>query len=284
MEAIQPLEEAQTTILQNSQAGSIDLQDEKHVIELITVQKAQILRSSKLVTTLREKLNQCQNDKGELLDRLSSQTREVGKLQEELMVIQLTTEKTAQKLKSVEQEKMGLLEEKAMLQEKLQDREIFIRQRDTQFGNIIRLVTEIDLCVSDVKKLVELGEIIVNGEEPPVAALLGLSDELEMHLQSLSREPTAECYDSLDPSTDSGNGTSLNGSKNENSLAAKYLASVSNGLSTTAEEFSLGDMEWALDRIKKIRDLRQNIGEMRDQVNDLYTDIVGGKVEGCNVQ
>lgn len=280
------MEEAQAAILQSCEEGSINFSNEKYITELLTVQKAQILQSSKLVTAFREKLNKCQNEKGELQDKISRQEQAIEKLEDDLQVIQLTSEKTSLKLKSLEQEKFSLLEEKSYLQDLLVDRENFIKQRDTQFGNIIRLVTEIDLCVNDVRKLVELGESIAKGEEPPVTSLLGLSDELEMHLQSLNNESGGggDEYDPLDPPISSSgvNNSSFNNSSN--SLVSKYLASVSNGVTSSTEEFSLGDMEWALDRIKKIRDLRQNIGVIRDQVNDLYTDMVGGKVEGCNVQ
>lgn len=285
LESLQPLEEAQAAILQSCEEGSINFTNEKYITELLTVQKAQILQSSKLVTAFREKLNKCQNERGELQEKISRQGQTIEKLEDDLQVIQLTSEKASQKLKSLEQEKFSLLEEKSYMQDLLLDRENFIKQRDTQFGNIIRLVTEIDLCVNDVRKLVELGESIAKGEEPPVTSLLGLSDELEMHLRSLNNESGGggDEYDPLDPPTNNGaNNSSFNNSNN--SIVSKYLASVSNGVTSSTEEFSLGDMEWALDRIKKIRDLRQNIGVIRDQVNDLYTDMVGGKVEGCNVQ
>ncbi|CAL8102125.1 unnamed protein product [Orchesella dallaii] len=276
LEEIRPLEEAQTTILRRAEEGSLDFQDEKNIKELITIQKAQLLRSAKLITSLREKLTQCQNEKGDLQEKLSCQGRDIEKLQEELLVIQLTMEKTTQKVKSLEQEKLSLLEEKSQLQTMLEERETFIKQRDTQFSNILRLVTEIDLCVNDVGKLVELGESIVKGEDPPVTSLLGLSDELEMHLQSL--ESGGDEVDHLNPSH------SGSFSKGESSsLVTKYLASLNHG-ATSCNEFSLGDMEWALDRIKKIRDMRQNIGFIRDQINDLYTEMLGGKVEGCAVQ
>ncbi|ODN01833.1 Centrosomal protein of 85 kDa-like [Orchesella cincta] len=277
LEEIRPLEEAQTTILRRAEEGSLDFQDEKHIQELVTVQKAQLLRSAKLISSLRDKLTQCQNEKGDLQERLSCQGRDIEKLQEELLVIQLTMEKTTQKVKSLEQEKLSLLDEKSQLQTMLEERETFIKQRDSQFNNIIRLVTEIDLCVNDVGKLVELGESIVKGEDPPVTSLLGLSDELEMHLQSLD----SGGYE-LDHSLNHSHSSSF--SKGESgSLVTKYLASLNNGVSS-CNEFSLGDMEWALDRIKKIRDMRQNIGFIRDQINDLYTEMLGGKVEGCAVQ
>lgn len=286
LEEIQPLEEAQTTILRNSEEGSINLQDEKYIRELITVQKAQILRSAKLISSLRDKLNQSQSDKAELQEKLSCQVREVDKLQDELLVIKLTAEKTSQRLKCSEQEKLSLFEEKSQLEGILEQRENFIKQRDTQLSNIIRLVSEIDLCVNDVKKLVELSESIARGEEPPVTSLLGLSDELEMHLQSLNNETELSMEGNLNAPflSEGSNNHSFNGSKNDNSLVSKYLASFNNRGPCLPEEVSLGDMEWVLDRIKRIRDLRQNIGCIRDQVNDLYTDILGGKVEACAIQ
>lgn len=285
MEDIRPLEEAQTSILQSAENGSLNLESEKDIKEVITVQKAQILRSAKMISALRDKLTQSQSANEDLQLKISSQETEIAKLQEDLLINKLTMEKTSQKLKSTELERMSLFEDKAKLQTDLENRDKFIRERDIQFSNIIKLVTEIDLCVNDMRKLVELGESIAKGEEPPVSSLLGLSDELEMHLQSLQEEnDTGQELQSTD--IEANNSFSIHNHSNaNNSLVGKYLASINNGSSMSySEEFSLKDMEWVLDRIKKIRDLRQNIALIRDQVNDVYTDMLGGKVEGCGIQ
>jgi len=262
---LKPFEEAQQAILKDLQ--SIDLKNEDSILELITVQKAQFIRSSKIVSTLRDKLSRLEAEKADGIIKISNQESDIESLQEQFLTTQLKMDKMEEKIKVLDQDKSKLTQEISSLRNQMDQRDSYMQKRDEQISNLMKLGTEIDLCVGEIEKLVELGQNIAAGEEPPVSTLLGLSNDLELHLRNLTFDERAY---------------------NESKGSLEFR-SCSNAVGIDVShhelvEFDPNDTEWALDRLKKIRDVRKNLGYLRDVTNDLYTDMLGGKVEGCKIQ
>jgi predicted nucleic acid-binding Zn-ribbon protein len=267
MEELKPLEDAQTTLLKERDLKTFNLQDENEVLELLTVQKAQILRSSKLITKLRDKIARLDGEKTEALIKISNKEADIESLQEQYLSMQLQIDKIMSKLQLTEAEKTKLSEKYRNLYEELTSRNAYLQKRDEQLTDLVKLVTEIDLCVNEVGKLVELGQSLANGQEPSVATLLGLSEDLELHMQSLDsgvfNEDKAEDEELL---------------VDDSSSSRRIISS------RKASTLDPSDSEWVKSRTQKVRELRKNLSHLRDIANDLYTDVLGGNVEGCKVQ
>lgn len=254
LEELKPLEEAQQAFSKDGELAPLDLKDEHKVSEFLTLQKAQLLRSSKIISSLRDKLFQLDSDRADGLIKISNLESDVESLKDQVLSAQLKMESLTEKQKTLEDENAGLQSENTNLKQQIEQRECNLKQKDSHIHCLIELVTEIDLSVKDVENLVELGKSIALGEEPSVSTLLGFGEEFETHFDRLCNED--------------------NGAELSHNLE----------ISKTCLEYNPNDTEWTLDRLVKIRSVRKHLRDLRDVASDLYTDMLGGKVEGCAVQ
>lgn len=257
LDELKPLEDAQIAFSKDGQLSPIDLTDVHKVTEFLTLQKAQLLRSSKVISSLRDKLCQLESDRADGLIKITNLETDLSSLQDQLIVTQINLDSLTNKNKTLEDEMTELSSVNQDLKRQIQNRECSIEQRDSHIRSLIQLVTEVDLSVNDVEKLVELGRSLALGEEPSVATLLGLGEDFDSHFGSLLGKETDD-----------------NAKKNHHNLA----------VSDSCSQYDPADPEWTLDRLVKIRNVRKHVRELRDVASDLYTDMLGGKVEGCAIQ
>lgn len=250
---MEPLEEARLAFFNSGgELSKIDLSNKEEVQETLTLHKAQLLRSSKIINSLKDKLFQLESEKADGLVKITNLESDVSSLEDQVLAVHLNIESLKEKVKGLEAEKKGLEEENADLKQQVNQREENLGERTEHINSLLKLVTEIDLSVNDVEKLVELGRSLALGEEPSVSTLLGLGEDLEMQLEQLNNSAK----------------------DSDNNL----------GIASSCLNYDPNDPEWTLERLVKVRKIRRHLSNLRDVASDLYTDMLGGKAEGCKVQ
>jgi len=250
------LEEAQESILQSD----IDTSSDKSVQEFLTVQKAQVIRLGKVITSLKSKLCDVESEKAELVLQLSEHTTVIESLQENVLTY-FRQNDTLEKQLKYSDEKLKLFEqERQTLQKRCDENDKLFQLRSQEMGNLIRLVTEINLSVQEMRKLIEFAQNICRGEDPPLDSVMGLS-EIDIDFQ-------------IEETLKAAKRRSTNRNKSED---------LSDSDSELDSEFDV-DLEWILERLNQVRGLRKEMSDVSSRVSDLYSDMLSGSVSGCGVQ
>jgi len=237
IEELQPIEEAQNSILKGIE------NDETGLLELATLQKTQLLRCAKIIKGQRRKLCDFETERAELELQLSERGSLISTLEEKVKSSQFQLENIQKQLKTSEDGKRQLETQVQSLQTRVDQSEALIGLRRNEMSNLLRLVTEVEISISEMNKLVFYCQSLSSGEEPPLDAVLGLDFEVDGDELSHQDESESDC-DKL--------------------------------------EFDV-DLEWILERLKLVREVRNQIRKLRSEVNEIYTDILSSGT-GCGIQ
>jgi len=158
----------------------------------------------------------------------------------------------------------------------MERKDSYLNRREEEMEYLIQLATEIDVCLNDLSKLVELGESVAHGEEPSVDTLIGIPHQLQLSLMPANRvSKNSHCNGS---STFHGDAKTKNSECDDSDDIDK--CSASHVYTNIGDE----DPEWILERLKNVRDMRKSIEKLRNHLIDLYTDILEGSTDTCSVQ
>jgi chromosome segregation ATPase len=278
LEELKPLEEAQESLLN----GSLQVSGESELIGLVTVQKAQLLRCGKIMKSLRTKLCDSETERAELVLQNSEKANQISSVENNLTASMLKIDTLQKKLSQSEEKWKHFETSCGNLQSRLDEHDKLFQLRAQEMGNLIRLVTEIDLAVQEMNKLVAFAQNVSRGQEPPMDAILELSEiDIDMQIEQSMRacrrrnssrfvksENTSSCVTPEDESRSKVSSSDFDSSEVDLDLDSEFDV----------------DVEWILERLKQIRNLRKGMSELRGTVGDVYSDILSGGIQGCGVQ
>lgn len=262
LEELKPLEQAEKEFLEQKHDFNHSTLDESSM-QILVVQKAQISRFEKLVTALKSKISAIETQKAKLLVEINGKEHQISTLQDKLVTSEIETECAIGKLKTLQSENAELKQDYFSLEEKHDQLKVMVQTKDDQMKNFIQLVTEIELCVAEIKLLVEFGKAMARGEVPDIASLINHS-EIKMGLQLGMSAADLTNQDKSDLS-------------NSEPVSLKLLKDISN-------ENKNIDIEWILERSKKVHELRQDANTLRTLAQDMYNDFLCNEIDVCHLQ
>ncbi|CAG7731551.1 unnamed protein product [Allacma fusca] len=261
LDELRPLEEAQESLLKDEKLEKLNFSDKENVQKFVIVLKAKIVRSKQIIESYRRKISQLNELKTQFTDKIESLSLLLDESQEQYLCVSSENEALTDKIKTMNLQYGELSNKFEELQartvELLKSREL----RHEQYESVIRLVTEIDFCVTEMSNSVTLGQKLLDGEEPDVDILVGLTDfdfEVDIHSEEKSMD-------------------------GDDDLHSKLPKQIHRGLKKLKAEGDL-DIEWCLGKWESIRNSRKELATLRSNLSALYAQKLAGTNDGCAIQ